>query len=154
MRGTSTPLAFLVAVLASVWCTALAAQTPGQPGAADTQAHNKVLQAAVLAANPVQAKVGQFRQHTKAFPASNADVGMNLPQTYRNYDMKSVAVRPNGIVEITMTATSGVDNGVIRFTPTATGSPEDPIIEWHCTSANYNTISDATGGVCEYTNQP
>lgn len=144
----------LLASVAISACASVAAQTPGQPGAADTQAHNKVLHAAVLAANPVQAKVEQFRLHTKAFPASNADVGMNLPQTYRNYDMKSVAVRPNGIIEVTMTATSGVDNGVIRFTPTATGSPEDPTIEWHCTSANYNTISDATGGVCEYTNQP
>lgn len=150
MKRILIPLAFFTAAFA----VPAGAQAPTASGAADSQAHNKVLQAAVLAANPVQAKVEQFRLHTKAFPANNADVAMNLPETYRNYDMKSVAVRPNGIVEITMTATSGVDNGLIRFTPKATGSPEDPTIEWHCTSANYSTISDATGGVCEYTNQP
>ena len=140
--------------MAAAAASAPAAQDVPAPDPSDTQAHNKVLQQALTVAAPVRAKIEQYRLHTKAFPARNADIGMNLPQTYRNYDVRSVAVEPNGVIEIAMTAASGVDGGIVRFTPSATGSPEDPTIEWHCTSASYTTISDATGGVCEYTNQP
>lgn len=140
-------------VIAAAAVTAQA-QDASQPSVADVQAHNRIIAQSLQDVAPVQKAVEGYRLRAKRFPASNSDVGMNLPETYRNYDIKSIAVTGEGVIDMTMTATSGVDGGVIRFTPTATGSKDTPNIEWHCASANYSTIADASGGLCEYTNQP
>lgn len=60
----------------------------------------------------------------------------------------------DGVIEITLTASSGVDDGIIRLTPKPSPIKDENSLEWTCASASFSTISDATGGVCEYTNQP
>lgn len=142
-------LAIVAAATASVH-----AQDASKPNPADVQAHNRVIGQSLAAVTPVKTAVEGYRLRAKRFPASNAELGMNLPETYRNYDIKSIAVTADGVIDMTLSATSGVDGGVIRFTPTATGSTDNPTIEWHCASASYTTIGDATGGLCEHTNQP
>ena len=130
------------------------AQDLAKPSPADVQTHNRVIGQSLAAVAPVKTTVEAYRLRAKRFPASNAEAGLNLPEAYGNYDIKSIAITADGVIDMTLTATSGVDGGVIRFTPTATGSPESPTIEWRCASASYSTIVDATGGLCEHTNQP
>lgn len=131
-----------------------AAQPPAPAPASDIQTRHKVINQALAAATPVKAQVAQYYLHNKAFPSSNAELGMNLPAAYRTYDLKSIAVSAGGVIDLTLTASSGVDNGVIRLTPEAALKTDENGLAWTCASADYSTIADATGGVCEYTNQP
>ena len=137
---------------------ALSAAAMGQQtttaGGTDTELRNQIIRQALAAAAPVRTSVEQFYLHHKAFPASNADVGMNLPQTYRNYDVQAIAVGANGIIDIALTPSSGVDGGTIRLTPSLASTIGVPTFQWACRSPSYTTIADASGGSCEYTNQP
>jgi hypothetical protein len=144
---------WLVAILFGVAAHA-AAQAPATAPASDIQTRHKVINQALAAATQVKAQIAQYYLHNKAFPSSNAELGMNLPAAYRTYDLKSIAVGAGGVIELTLTASSGVDNGVIRLTPEAALKTDENGLAWTCASADYSTISDATGGVCEYTNQP
>lgn len=143
-----------VAALAVLANTGYGQQTTTTAGATDVQLHNQVIRQALAAAAPVRSSVEQFYLHHKAFPASNAELGMNLPQTYRNYDVQAIAVGANGIIDIALTPSSGVDGGTIRLTPSLSSTSGVPTFEWACRSPSYTTIADATGGNCEYTNQP
>jgi Pilin (bacterial filament) len=129
-------------------------QDAAKPSAADIQAHNLAISKALAAATPVKTAVEEFRRHSGRLPSTNADVGMNPPATYGNYDVKQIAVGNDGVIEITLTASSGVDDGIIRLTPKPSPIKDENSLEWTCASASFSTISDATGGVCEYTNQP
>ena len=130
------------------------AQTPAPASASDIQTRHKVISQALAAAARIKAAVAQYYLHNKAFPSSNAELGMNLPAAYRTYDLKSIALNPGGVIDLTLTASSGLDNGVIRLTPEPALKTDENGLAWTCASADYSTISDATGGVCEYTNQP
>ena len=143
-----------IALLGVTLCTAGHGQQPATPSPADVQLHNQVIRQAVETAAPVKARVEQFFLHQKAFPASNSEAGMNLPQTYRTYDVQAITIGPNGVIDIVLTASSGVDGGIIRLTPAASKTSSPPSVEWSCRSPSYSTIADATGGTCEYTNQP
>lgn len=146
------------ALIAALFCISMAGVVPAQEtarsSAADVEAHNRAIAKALAAASPAKAAVEQFRLRTKLFPSNNADAGMNLPDSFRNYDVKRIAVNANGVIDITLTETSGVDDGVIRLTPKPSPSTGENAVEWTCASASYAAIADATGGVCEYTNQP
>ena len=135
------------------WCCASAGEI-AVPSATDIRAQNQAIGQALAAAAPIKAGVERFRLRTKAFPASNADAGMNPPAAYGNYDVKRIAIGGDGTIEITLNATSGIDGGVIRLMPKAAANTDQDMIEWSCSSPSYSAIADATGGVCEYSNQP
>ena len=144
-------------IAGSLWAAMagfLPAQEAARPSAADIEAHNQAIAKALAAAAPVKLAVEQFRVRTKRFPSNNTDAGMNLPASFGNYDVKQIAVNANGVIDITLTETSGVDDGVIRLTPKPSPGSGENAVEWTCASASYAAIADATGGVCEHTNQP
>jgi hypothetical protein len=137
---------------AAIGCSS--AQNVAVPSENEIQARNQAIGKALATAAPVKTRVEDYRLHAKAFPASNAEAGMNPPATYRNYDLKGIAIGNEGVVEITLTASSGIDGGIIRLTPKAAANTDPNMIQWSCTSPSFSTIADATGGTCEYTNQP
>jgi hypothetical protein len=145
-------LSALALFVAAINCST--AENIAVPSENEIQAHNQAIGKALAMATPVKNSIENYRLRTKEFPASNAAAGMNPPATYRNYDVKGIAIGNDGVVEITLTASSGIDGGVIRLTPKAAVNTDPNMIEWTCTSPSFSTIADATGGTCEYTNQP
>ena len=133
---------------------AISAGAAVMPSDADMQAHQHAIANALALAAQVQARVVDYRQTNKAFPSSNAEAHVNPPTMIASADVKSISVRGEGVVEVTLTATSGVDDGVIVLTPAAPKTSNDGNIEWHCASASYATISDMTGGQCAYSKLP
>ena len=131
--------------------TGVAAETPS---AADVQRHHAAINAALTTAAPFKAAVESYRRHHDDFPASNLDAGLQTPDMYRNPDVRQVAIDRGGIINVMLTASSGVDNGIIVLTPKMPKNSDDFAIEWKCTSANYSDVSDATLGLCEYTKVP
>ena len=109
MKKSCLPI--LLCVAASLHAPA---QTPAPASASDIQTRHKVISQALAAAARIKAAVAQYYLHNKAFPSSNAELGMNLPAAYRTYDLKSIALNPGGVIDLTLTASSGVDNGVIH----------------------------------------
>jgi hypothetical protein len=124
------------------------------PSAADVQRHHLAINNALTTAAPFKQEVESYRRHHDAFPVSNVEATLGPPESYMNPDVRQVAIDRDGIINITLTASSGVDGGVIRLTPNMPKNSDDLKIEWKCTSANYSDISDATLGVCEYTKVP
>jgi len=145
-------LTILIAACSFAQCAA--AQDVGKPGVADAQAHNMAIGKALAMATPIKAAVEDFYRHSARFPASNSELGLNPATSYRNYDVKQIAIGADGAIDITLSASSGVDDGVIRLTPKPSPIKDEHSVEWVCASASYSTIGDATGGVCGYTNQP
>ena len=141
------PLALLLTIPA-------AAENAAVPSENDIEAQNQAIGKALAMAAQAKATVEEFRRRSKTFPASNTDAGMNPPATYRNYDVKGITIGSGGVVEITMTASSGMDGGIIRLTPRAAANTDSNMVEWTCASPSFSRIADATGGACEYTNQP
>jgi len=124
------------------------------PSASDAQAHQYAIANALTLAAQVQARVTDYRQRNDGFPSGNAEAAINPPTVIATADVKSISVRDAGVVEVTLTATSGIDDGVIILTPTAAKTSDDRHVEWHCTSPSYSTIADITGGNCEYSKLP
>jgi hypothetical protein len=124
------------------------------PSAADAQLHNMAINKALTTAGPFKDAIESYRRHHDDFPASNLDVGLQPPDTYKNPDVRQVAINRGGIVNVTLTSSSGFDGGVIVLTPNLPKNSDDFKVEWKCTSANYSNISDATLGLCEYTKVP
>ena len=143
-----------IALLAGLVCSAGQCQQPATTSPADVELHNQVIRQALAAAAPIKANVEQYFLHQKAFPSNNSEAGMNLPQTYRTYDVQAITGGANGVSDIALTASSGVDGGIIRLKPAVASSGTPGTVEWSCRSPSYSTIADATGGTCEYSNQP
>lgn len=127
------------------------ANIPTEP---DLATRHQVIRQALAAAAPFERAVEQFHLHNGRFPASNGDLGLNRPDAYRNYDIQGIRIDSDGAIDLMLTETSGVAGGTIRLTPEPAGLVSENRIDWTCASASYSTISDATGGVCQYTNQP
>jgi Pilin (bacterial filament) len=125
-----------------------------QSSAADAQAHAQAITNVIARVGPVQGAVADFRRRHNSLPASNQEAGVGPPVAYATADLKSVAVLPDGVVQATLTATSGVDDGTIVWRPKKSQSRDENDIDWTCASPSYSTISDITFGVCEYSNQP
>jgi len=124
------------------------------PSGADAQAHQHAIANALALAVQVQNSVSDVRQRNNAFPSSNAEALVNPPTMIASADVKSISVRDGGVVEVTLTASSGVDDGVIVLTPQLPKTANTGPIEWHCASPSYSTIADMTGGNCEYSKLP
>jgi hypothetical protein len=141
-------LLFVIAIGAGV---AAAVETPSS---ADVQRHHAAINQALNTAAPFKAAVESYRRHHDDFPASNLEAGLQPPNMYRNPDVRQVAIDRGGTINVTLTASSGVDGGVILLTPKMPKNSDDFAAEWKCTTASYSDISDATGGLCEYTKVP
>jgi len=141
-------LLFAMAIGASI---ASAAETSS---AADVQLHHAAINQALTTAAPFKAAVESYRRHHDDFPASNLDAGLQPPDMYRNPDVRQVAIDRGGTINVTLTASSGVDGGVIVLTPKLPKNSDDFAVEWKCTTASYSDASDATLGLCEYTKVP
>jgi len=141
-------------LLAALLCGASLAGATAMPSAADAQARQHAVANALALAAQVQARVADYRQRNNAFPSSNAEAQVNPPTVIATADVKSITVRGEGVVEVALTQTSGVEDGVIVLTPQIAKTADDGHVEWRCASASYATIADMTGGQCEYSKLP
>lgn len=121
--------------------------------AADRQLHDQVINNALGMTAKVRQAVENYRLHHNAFPSDSADIGLN-PASWASEDIRQVTVGTNGMIEITLAASSGVDGGVIRLTPTVSANTDQNTVDWACTSPSYSTIADTTSGFCEYSKLP
>jgi hypothetical protein len=137
---------------ASLACGAALADTV-RSSAADRQLHDQVINNALGMTAKVRQAVENYRLHHNAFPSDSADIGLN-PASWTSEDIKQVTVGANGMIEITLAASSGVDGGVIRLTPTVPANTDQGTVDWACTSPSYNAIADTTSGFCEYSKLP
>ena len=124
------------------------------PSATDVQRHHTAINQALTTAAPFKTAVESYRRHHDDFPASNVQAGLQPPDMYKNPDVRQVAIDRDGVINITLTASSGVDGGVIVLTPNMPKNSDDFAVEWKCTTASYSDASDATLGLCEYTKVP
>ena len=134
---------------ASVW-----AVDKATPSSVDAQKHLQSIGNALSQAAGVQQLVAAYRQRTNAFPSSNAEAGIKPGGSLASPDIKSIDVVNNGVVIATLTGNSGIDGGQVIFTPTLSQNTDEGVVDWKCTSPNYSTIADATGGICEYSKLP
>jgi hypothetical protein len=124
------------------------------PSAADVQRRHMAISNALKAAAPFKHDVESYRRHHDTFPANNVEAMLGPPESYMSPDVRRIAIDRNGVINITLTASSGVDGGVIVLKPNLPANTDDYAVEWKCTSANYSDVSDATLGTCEYTKVP
>jgi hypothetical protein len=124
------------------------------PSTVDIQKHNTSIGNALGQVNSVEQLVATFHQRNNAFPSSNAEAGVKPGGALASPDVKSIDVTGNGVIVATLTGNSGIDGGQLILTPTMSDNPDDGVIRWKCTSPNYSTIADATGGNCEYSKLP
>lgn len=123
------------------------------PADEEKQLHDQVINNALSLTQRVRAAVENFRLRNAAYPVSSADIGLD-PNTWASGDIKSVSVGANGMIEIRLGASSGVDDGVIRLTPADSATSGQLAVAWACTSPNFSTIADSTAGFCEYSKLP
>jgi hypothetical protein len=151
MRIMISALGALCAAAAAV--SSLAAE-PISAGAADTQMQMNAVAEAMQSVAPVEQAVRSYRLSHDGFPASNAEAGVPPPSQFAGNSVKTVAVGPDGIIDVTLTAASGIDGGVVRFHPEFAPQSGGGDVHWTCASASYANIGDLTGGTCEHTQLP
>jgi Pilin (bacterial filament) len=153
MRTYLKPIHLLAACSAAALVCAAAFADPIRSSAADRQLHDQVINNALGMTAKVRQAVENYRLHHNAFPSDSADIGLN-PASWTSEDIKQVTVGANGMIEITLAASSGVDGGVIRLTPTVPANTDQNTVDWACTTPSYNAIADTTSGFCEYSKLP
>jgi hypothetical protein len=128
----------------------------GQTAASDVDqdVQMSVVGEAMEAVVLVKQSVASFRRTHDDFPVDNAQAGIPPPERFASNSVKRVAIGPEGVIDLTLTAASGVDGGMIRFHPDYVPQSGGGDVHWTCASASYSNIGDLTGGVCRYTNQP
>ncbi|MEP6483294.1 MAG: pilin [Rudaea sp.] len=145
----------LIIVMASLASASGAwAEDKATPSSVDTQKHSAAIANAMSQASGVQQIVSAYHQRTNAFPSTNQEASVKPGPSLASPYVKSIDVQANGVVVATLTETSGVDGGTIVFTPTVSQNTDEGVVDWKCTSPSYSTISDDTGGVCEYSKLP
>jgi|SRR5579863_1232402 len=127
---------------------------PRKVGASDVAAQTRAISDAIASIAYIKQAVAQYRLNHDGFPASNAEAGVKPPLAFASDTVKKVNISDEGVIDMTLTALSGVDDGVIRFRPTLAPESDQGQVQWACTSASYADISDLTTGTCTYTNQP
>jgi len=127
---------------------------PRKVGASDTAAQTRAIGDAIASIAYTKQAVTKYRLNHDGFPASNAEAGISPAAAFASDTVKSVSIGAEGVIDITLTALSGVDDGIIRFRPTLAPESDHGQVQWACTSASYADISDLTTGTCTYTNQP
>ena len=138
----------------AVACSVSVAQDKARPSTVDIQQRSHSINNALTAAAQVQHQVADFRQRNGKFPSTNDEAAIGGPGSFANADVSSVTVEDNGVVEVRLTAASGVEDGAIVLTPSLSKNTGENNIDWRCASASYATISDDTNGVCEYSKVP
>jgi hypothetical protein len=124
------------------------------PSSVDGQKHTQSIANAMAQAGGVEQLVAAYHQRTNTFPSSNAEASVKPGGALASPDIKSIDVTNNGVVIATLTGNSGIDGGQIIFTPALSQNTDEGVVDWKCTSPNYSTIADDTGGVCEYSKLP
>jgi Pilin (bacterial filament) len=152
----NTGVVILAGALASsgLFATEVFAAEKETPSTIDIQKHTVAIGNAMAQAVNVEQLVVAFHQRNNAFPSSNAEAGVKPGGALASPDVKSIDITGNGVVVATLTGNSGIDGGQIYFTPLLSDNPDDGVIRWRCTSPNYSTISDITGGSCDYSKLP
>jgi len=130
------------------------AAEPVTAGAQDQQMQMNAVAEALQAVGPVEQAIQSYRLTHDGFPASNAEAGVGPATRFASNSVRSVAVGPDGVIDVSLTAASGVDGGVIRFHPEFAAQSGGGDVHWTCASASYANIGDLTGGTCEHTTQP
>lgn len=151
MRTLAT---LIIVFAAALGLSSLRAAVPSTTSELDTQAQANAVADALQSVAAVKQAVAGFRVTHDAFPGSNAEAGVKAPAMYASNTVKGVSVGPGGIIDLQLTAASGVDDGVIRFRPDFVPQSGAGDVHWVCTSASYVNVSDLTGGTCEHTSQP
>jgi hypothetical protein len=139
------------AVAAAVALVAIASM-PARATVVDEQAQMSAVRDALQVVSPMQNAIADYRRTHDAFPASNVQAGIPAA-LYANGALKAVAIGPDGTIDVTLTALSGVDDGTIRLVPEFAEQSGGGDVRWTCTSPSYSNIGDLTGGVCEYSKQ-
>ena len=145
---------FRIGMIAIFAASAAMAAEKETPSTVDIQKHNASIGNALGQAANVEQLVGAYRQRTNTFPSSNAEAGVKPGGALATPDVKSIDVTANGVIVVTLTGNSGIDGGQIVLTPNMEDNPDAGMLRWVCTSPNYSTIADATGGNCEYSKLP
>ncbi len=152
MQSTRTwPVMALL--LVSIFSDASAADKE-TPSSVDSQKHATAISNAMAQAAGVKQLVAAYHLRTSTFPASNAEAGVKPGSSLATPDVSSIDVSSGGSVVVTLTATSGTEGGTIVFTPTVSQNTDENVVDWTCKSPSVSTISDDTGGVCEYSKLP
>jgi hypothetical protein len=132
------------------------AQTSGKetPSSVDIQRHTTAIGNALTQAAGVQQLVSAYHQRTNSFPSGNAEAGVKPAASLASTDVRSIEVTNGGVVVVTLTETSGTDGGTIVFSPALEQNTDENVVDWTCRSPSFSTISDDTGGICEYSKLP
>lgn len=146
-----TPISLIVVLAA---CASAQAALPTKTSELDTQTQMNAVAEALQPVAQVEELVASYRLAHDDFPASNAEAGVKAPPQFASNTVKRIAIRPGGIIDVTLTAASGVDDGVVRFRPEYVPQSGGGDVHWTCASASYANIGDLTGGSCEHTTQP
>ncbi len=141
-------------IAAAMFASAAVAAEKETPSTVDIQKHNTSIGNAIGQVGNVEQLVGAYYQRANAFPSSNAEAGVKAGGALASADVKSIDIMGKGVIVVTLTGNSGIDGGQIVFTPNTEDNPDAGMIRWVCTSPNFSTIADATGGNCEYSKLP
>lgn len=146
--------AILVAAILVSRASGAFAADKATPSSVDAQKHTQSIANAMAQAAGVEQLVSAYHQRTNSFPSSNAEASVKAGGMLASADIKSIDVTNNGVVVATLTGNSGIDGGQIVLTPSSSQNTDEGVVDWKCTSPNYSTIADDTGGVCEYSKLP
>ena len=145
---------FRIGMLAALVSSGAMAADKETPSTVDIQKHNTSIGNAIGQVSNVEQLVAAYHQRNNAFPSSNTQAGVKPGGALASPDVKSIEVTGNGVIVATLTGNSGIDGGQLVFTPNTNDNPDGGVIRWVCTSPNFSTIADATGGNCEYSKLP
>ena len=138
-------------VLPATWCSAA---EPVKAGALDTQTQMNAVTEALHAVAPVEEAVKRYRLGHDGFPASNTEAGVAPPAQFASNSVRTISVGAEGVIDVALTAASGVDGGVMRFRPDYAPQSGGGDVHWSCASESFANIGDLTGGNCEHTKLP
>lgn len=154
MKSTARKIAVGLCIAAAAQSLSTVASEPAKAGAADVDMQKNAVAEAVQAVTPVEQAVRSYRLTHDGFPSSNAEAAVAAPASFASNSVKGVTIGPEGVIDVSLTAASGVDGGVIRFHPEFAPQSGGGDVHWTCASASYANIGDLTGGTCEHTSQP
>ena len=91
------------------------------------------------AVSGVRLAIAEFYMSNGRMPATNAEVGLPAPETYKGQSLVSVKVGDGGTMLLTFDVASGVEGGVIEWQPDLAGL-ESMGLQWHCQTHDYPQI--------------
>jgi len=106
----------------------------------------------VAATGSMKTAIAEYYLTNGKLPASNAELGLPAPGEYRGTSLKSATVTPQGAIELTFDAASGIDGGQIRLVPDVDRAGAMGI-RWRCESADFAQIADLLPA-CVHTTTP